>query len=268
MNDLQKRQQFLGDPTGNHLRAVRIGVVGLGGGGSQVAKFLAQAGVTTLSLFDPDTADGVNRNRTDGLTEHDVEHAALKVDVSRRVVLQSDSAAFVRAIPSRWQDAIGELTACDIVVGCVDSFAARRDLERAARQQLSPYVDVGLDVHVVEGVDEAPQMSGQVTLSMPGGPCLSCVGFLTEAKLAREASDYGGHRGREQVGWGNGVLAATAAGIVVDIITGWTRHTAPVYLQYDGNLGTVVPHERLKYAPASCGHFDLEEVGPPRLRAV
>ncbi len=268
MNDQQKRQQFLGDPTGRRLGGVRVGIVGLGGGGSQVAKFLAQAGVTSLSLFDPDTAEGVNRNRTDGLTEHDVEHSALKVEISNRLVRQADSSADVRVIPRRWQDAVTELADCEIVVGCIDSFAARRDLERAARQQLSPYVDVGLDVHVVEGADEPPQMSGQVILSLPGAPCLSCMGFLTEAKLAREASNYGGHRGREQVGWGNGVLAATAGGIVVDLITGWTRRSGPVYLQYDGNLGTVVPHERLKYVPANCEHYDMREVGPAVLRVV
>ncbi|MFT3714054.1 MAG: ThiF family adenylyltransferase [Archangium sp.] len=268
MSDQQKRQQFVGDPSGNRLRGVRVGIVGLGGGGSQVAKFLTQAGVTSLSLFDPDTAEAVNRNRTDGLTERDVESGALKVEISNRLVRQADSGADVRPIPRRWQDAIAELAACGIIVGCVDSFAARRDLEGAARQQLSPYVDVGLDVHVAEGSEEPPQMSGQVILSVPGGACLHCMGFLTEAKLAREASNYGGHRGREQVGWGNGVLAATAAGIVVDLITGWTRQACPIYLQYDGNLGTVVPHERLKYMPKHCQHFDLDEVGPPRLRAV
>ena len=30
-------------------------------------------------------------------------------------------------------------------------------------------------------------MGGQVILSMPGSPCMTCLGFLNEASLAREA---------------------------------------------------------------------------------
>jgi molybdopterin/thiamine biosynthesis adenylyltransferase len=268
MSDQQLRQAFLKDPSGSRLRGVRIGVVGLGGGGSQVAKFLGQAGCTTLTFFDADTSEGVNRNRTDGITTEDVKKGTLKVEVARRLLRMHDAAAADRVCPVQWQEAIEELAACEIIVGCIDSFAARRDLERAARQQLSPYVDIGLDVHVVPDVDEAPRMAGQVILSLPGGHCMRCMNFLTEAKLAQEASDYGGHRGREQVGWGNGVLAATAAGIVVELITGWSRSVGPVYLQYDGNVGTLTPHERLKFMPGRCDHFSDDDVGPAQLRAV
>jgi hypothetical protein len=34
-------------------------------------------------------------------------------------------------------------------------------------------------------------MGGQVILSMPGSPCRTCLGFLNEATLAREAALYG-----------------------------------------------------------------------------
>lgn len=265
MSELQSRQAFLGDPKGKRLSAVRIAVVGLGGGGSQVAKFLAQAGCTSLSLFDHDVAEGVNRNRTDGLTLQDVKLRAPKVEIAKRLLLEHEPGARVLAFPTRWQDATDELRRCDVIVGCVDSFASRRDLEVAAKQQVSPYVDIGLDVHP-GGPDDSPQMSGQVLLSAPGGPCLWCVGFLTEKKLALEASNYGGNRGRAQVGWGNGVLAATAAGLVVDIITGWTKTTASAYLLYDGNRGTVMPHPRLQFCPSACTHFSERNVGPSRVR--
>jgi hypothetical protein len=92
-------------------------------------------------------------------------------------------------VKSRWQDTPERLRARDIIFGCVDSYAERRDIEIATRRYLIPYVDIGLDVH--QTGDEPPRMAGQVILSMPGELCMSCLGFLTETKLAREAEQYG-----------------------------------------------------------------------------
>ena len=73
----------------------------------------------------------------------------------------------------------------DVEVG----FAERRELEIACRRHLIALIDVGMDVYVVG--DEPPRMGGQVILSMPGAPCMTCLGFLNEATLAREAGAYG-----------------------------------------------------------------------------
>lgn len=105
----------------------------------------------------------------------------------------------------------------DVEVG----FAERRELEIACRRHLIALIDVGMDVYVVG--DEPPRMGGQVILSMPGAPCMTCLGFLNEATLAREAGAYGDAGPRPQVVWSNGVLASTAIGIAVDLLTDWTR---------------------------------------------
>ena len=63
---------------------------------------------------------------------------------------------------------------------------------------------------------------------------------MTEEKLAQEAALYGRAGFRPQVIWPNGVLASTAVGLAVDIVTGWTGRALPfAYLVYDGNQGTV-----------------------------
>lgn len=72
-----------------------------------------------------------------------------------------------------------------------------------------------------------------------------------------------------QVIWANGVIASAAVGIVVDIITGWTK-TFPnvIYLQYDGNSNTLMPHKRIEYMDlsANCPHYPIENVGDPMFK--
>lgn len=79
------------------------------------------------------------------------------------------------------------------------------------------YIDIGMDVHG----DERPVIGGQIILSSPCGPCMTCMGFLTAEKLAAEAARYGSAGGRPQVVWPNGALASTAVGLAVDLVTGW-----------------------------------------------
>jgi hypothetical protein len=123
-------------------------------------------------------------------------------------------------------------------------------------------MDIGLGVTVVN--NEPPVLGGQVLLSMPGGPCMRCLGFLTDERLADEASQYGDAGPRPQVIWGNGVLASVAVGVAVDLLTDWTRGLRRVvYLEYHGNEGTLRRHPRLdnKGIIASCPHYPPGDLG-------
>lgn len=122
------------------------------------------------------------------------------------------------------------------------------------------YIDIGMDVHG----QNPPVIGGQVILSSPGGLCMRCMGFLTDAKQAEEAARYGKAGARPQVVWPNGVLASTAVGLAVDIVTCWTRRAPHVYLVYDGNKGTVKESVTLRHLniPA-CPHFSDVDVGDP-----
>jgi len=257
------RQSFLGEHSQAAIERAIVGVVGLGGGGGHVVQQLAHIGFLNYRLFDGDGADETNLNRLVIATEDDAEAGAPKIELATRRILAVRRAARVETFPCRWQERPEPLRDCDLVFGCVDSFAERRELEVACRRHLIPLIDVGMDVHIVG--DEPPRMGGQVILSMPGCPCMTCLGFLNEAALAREAARYGDAGPRPQVVWPNGVLASTAVGIAVDLLTNWTRsmHGA-VYLMYDGNVGTLVPHPRLVYHDGSpCPHFPPDEAGDP-----
>lgn len=262
-NERFSRQSFLGAHSQAGIERAIVGVVGLGGGGGHIVQQLANVGFMNYRLFDGDVADESNLNRLVTATEDDVAAGTLKVELARRRIHSIRRAANVETFPCRWQERPEPLRGCDIVFGCVDGFAERRELEVACRRHLIPLVDIGMDVHIVG--DEPPRMGGQVILSVPGAPCMTCLGFLNEANLAREAGHYGDAGPRPQVVWPNGALASTAVGVAVDLLTDWTRSPrGAVYLMYDGNAGTITPHPRLQYHDGSpCPHFPPDEVGAP-----
>lgn len=257
------RQTFLGPSAESNIVNYRVGIVGLGGGGSHIAQQLAHVGFQNFTLFDMDVVESSNLNRLVGGTQEDVKTGTAKVEVAARLIHGVNPDAQIEKIKSRWQDAPDFIRNCDVVFGCVDSYAERRDLEIAMRRYLIPYLDIGLDVH--QSGDEPPRMAGQVILSMPGELCMSCLGFLTKTNLEREAERYGVAGPRPQVVWANGVLASSAVGIAIDLITDWTRSLrSPVYLSYDSNTCSVQPHKRLQYLKEiRCTHFSQSSLGEP-----
>jgi hypothetical protein len=257
------RQSFLGRDAELIIEEATVGIVGLGGGGSHIVQQLAHIGFTNYVIYDPDVVEESNLNRLVGATREDARLQTPKVLVAERVISGLIADPNIRSIKARWQESPAALRECDLVFGCLDRLQDRSELEVCSRRFVFPYIDIGLGVRVVGG--EAPRMAGQVVLSMPGAPCFRCLGFLNERDLAEEAARYGDAGPRPQVVWANGVLAATAVGVAVDLLTDWTAALRnPVYLSYDGNTGTIMPHPRLRYLTAkACEHFEPDEVGEP-----
>jgi molybdopterin-synthase adenylyltransferase len=263
------RQSFLGTDSDSRIAGVRVGVVGLGGGGSHVIQQLAHLGFSRFTLFDPDVVEESNLNRLIGSTVSDVLTRTPKTEVAARMIRGLQPQANLATYAKRWQDAPEAVRGCDIVFGCLDQFSERDQLEAMCRRYLVPLIDIGLDVTIVE--PEPPVMGGQIILSIPGAPCMRCLGFITDARLAQEASNYGDAGPRAQVVFANGVLASAAVAVAVDLITDWTRRSrGAVFLEYRGNESVLRPHARLKDAgiPAQCPHYPEDEVGPPVLRRL
>lgn len=260
------RQSFLGKSSQLHFSQVRVGIVGLGGGGSHIVQQLAYLGVKNYVLFDFDKVDESNLNRMIGAGLLDVKNATKKVVVAENIISNLHKDAKIKIVKDNWMNYPEYIQECDIIFGCIDSFIARRDLESECRRYLIPYIDIGMDVHN-DYKNEPPNMVGQIILSMPGNICMHCMGFLTEKNLAKEAEKYGDTGGRPQVVWSNGVLASQAVGIFVDLITGWSgRKEIIPYYSYDGNIGLLTNHPRLKYVTNMCDHYKIQEVGAPIFR--
>ena len=247
------RQSFLGDESEEILGASEVAIIGVCGGGSHVAQQCAHVGVGRFLLLDDDYTDTPNLNRMVGSEPRHAEDRIPKVEVIRDLILRIKPNAVVRAIRGKWQEHHQLLRDCTGVVGCVDTFLARDELERYCRRFLLPYIDVGM---IVTRIADHHAISGQIVTSLPGYHCMRCVGFLTDKTLADEVSGYGAAGPRPQVIWPNGVLASTAAGIFVQMVTPWHRGELPLYLEYDGNAPSLAP-SRLAQAARSrkCQHF-------------
>ncbi len=262
--DRYSRQSFLGSDSQQRIANAVVGVVGLGGGGSHIVQQLAHIGFQHYVLYDPDEVESSNLNRLVGATEADVQAALSKIAVAQRLIGGIQPQAGITAHPKKWQDEPVPLRCCDLIFGCLDGALNRRDLEAMARRYLIPYIDIGVDVH--QAPDEPPLMAGQVALSMPGDLCLQCMGILNQQVLATEGRRYGDAGPNPQVIWANGVLASTAVGLAIDLLTDWSQQLRrSMYLEYVGNESIVRPSPRMRYAPEACMHYALIQVGDPDL---
>lgn len=268
MNAYFIRQSFLGEDSQILFAECRVGIIGLGGGGSHIVQQLAHIGFQRFTLYDPDRIEEHNLNRLIGSTKADVDCSRLKTTIARRTILNLQPNAHIIPIDKRWNENPNPLKRCDIVFGCVDTFSEREQLERTCRRYLIPYIDIGMDVNI--GSDGIPVIGGQVILSLPSGPCMRCLEVITDERLSKEAAQYGDAGVHPQVVWPNGILASSAVGIAVDLITGWSHSKQRyVFLSYDGNRGTVMPHIRNSYMDqVNCPHFSLSYVGDPILNKL
>jgi len=255
------RQSFLGAESESIIGKATVGIIGLGGGGSHIVQQLAHLGFKNFVLCDHDCISKSNLNRLVGGTLADVKAKRLKVAIAERGIKKLHKNANIQSYTSRWEDVPESLMLCDLIFGCVDTFATRRDLEAFCRRHLIPYIDVGMDVH--ELTVGQYEIYGQVILSMPGKPCMHCMGFLHEDVLSKEAEKYGDAGSNPQVVWPNGILCSAAVGIAVDMLTDWSKKTrGPVYLGFKGGELSLQPDKRLQHLQThQCSHYPLSQVG-------
>lgn len=254
------RQSFLGSQSEERLQTCKVGLVGLGGGGSHLAQQLAHVGFRDYVVIDPDIVEETNLNRLVGATAADVKRRTRKVDVARRIIAGLVDSPVVDRIAQEWQTALDQLKGRDVVIGALDSVAAKEQLDRFCKRYGILYIDLGMDVHKLP---EGFLIAGQVVLTSPGGPCLRCLGVVTDAALANEAERYGAAGSKPQVVWPNGVLASLAVGLLVQQFTPWHKSVpTTAYLEYDGNKQTVRESPRLQEAlKHACRHCPAEECG-------
>jgi len=260
-SDRYSRQSFLGPNSQDVISRCTIAVVGLGGGGSHVIQQLAHVGFQRYVIYDYDVVEESNLNRLVGATLSDSLAHTPKLHLAKMTIFGLQPEARVNGFSCKWQEKPEPLRECQVVIGCLDCYKAREELEIACRRYLIHYIDIGMDVH---GKDR-PVIGGQVIVSSPGSLCMKCMGFLTEEALAREAARYGNAGTRPQVIWPNGVLASTAVGLALDLVTNWTRSDRPyAWLVYNGSDHTVRESHTLRNRQTtSCPHFSNADAGDP-----
>jgi molybdopterin-synthase adenylyltransferase len=264
----QIRQSFLGPDSEAVFSTVNVAIVGLGGGGSHLAQQLAHVGVTNFAICDPGLYEDKNHNRTVGGMFLDITKGTPKVEIATRLIQGINPLAKIRAIRSKWQEALPILRGCDVLFGSIDGYSERDQLESLSRRFLIPYIDVGMDVHAV---GSGYSVQGQVILSIPGSHCMRCFNFLRPELLEWEGREYGAAGNHAQVIWSNGVLASAAVGLFVKLLRPWNAgfRRGSLMLDYDGNRDSIVLSPRVRaISDVVCPHFgNLQDVGDPMWEA-
>jgi hypothetical protein len=245
------------------MAASRIGLVGLSGGGSHVAQQLIHAGVGTLVAIDAQLVEDTNLRRLVGARRRDV-NKTLKVEVARRLARGVGAGVRVIAVPEEFPSArsLEVLRSVDILIGCVDGWDVRDDLNSFALQNRIPYIDIGAVITPPTG-RLGVRISGQVSIVLPGGPCLRCMGILTDervehARQLRRGYLVGGPE--PQVVSVNGTLASEAVTAALMLIGGAESYAPRRRYLYPPGLLREVNASPLRDCPA-CRDAGLRSAG-------
>jgi molybdopterin/thiamine biosynthesis adenylyltransferase len=166
------------------IQALRVGVVGLGGTGSQVVQQLAHLGVRRYVLVEDDVVEASNLARLAGATRWDPLLRRRKVAIARRTIRRLSPTAEIKCPGSlRQRPALAALGDVDVIVGCVDNDGARLIISELAAAYLVPYLDIGVGI---EGERAARAIGGRVSFYLPGGPCLACADEIDFGEVAED----------------------------------------------------------------------------------
>lgn len=240
--DESHRQALLTGSAGEHaVRQATLAVIGLSGGGSHIVQQAAHMGFGHIIGIDGDRAERSNRGRMVGLTTLDVLLRRHKTDVMKRLVRRINRrvrfTGIAEHLPSK--AANEAVRSADVIVGSVDNYHARADIQDLALRYGIPYVDIGLTIRPAG--DDSVVIGGNVITSIPGRFCQWCFGFLSQARLDEETggrprSYFKGTKKQAQVVSMNGVLAGEAMTEVLRLVSGFAP-TNSVIKKYDGVQG-------------------------------
>lgn len=232
------------------IRRSTIGIVGLGGAGSQVAEMLAHAGVGHLILVDADVVKEVNLSRTHGTTPEAI--GEFKVATAGRLVArispESKVTTVEEAFPSR--SLLRVLRDVDVIISCVDNPNARNEVNRFSLRYAIPLIDLGTTIS-----EEPFRVDGHLSVVVPGSHCLRCLGHVSDVILAADAEAarggrYGMSEGRPQVVSFNGLLASAAVTETLKLLTGFAGNSfTSMEWHYDAVGGEL---RRIKTADGRC----------------
>ena len=186
MNKNRFARQILmfGEEGQKKIERQKVGIVGLGGVGSQVAQALTLPGVRQFGLIDDDRIDETNLNRVAGAFPPDV--GRLKVNVAQDHILRINPQADVVTFPQnlRTREAIGFLTGCSAIFGCVDHDGPRLVLTELAAAYNIPLIDIATEIFP-DAEGQPFDFGGRVIIARPGDYCLFCADQL-DREIAKE----------------------------------------------------------------------------------
>lgn len=173
------------------LARLKVGVVGAGSVGAVVGEALARTGIENILLLDFDTVERVNLDRLLHARRRDAILARSKVEVLRRALLRSATAASPRIEALEWsvieEEGFRATLDCDVLFSCVDRPGPRLILNIAAYAHLIPVVDGGVRVESPGG-QRLSAADWRAHVAAPGRRCMQCIGQFDQAGAGLDLS--------------------------------------------------------------------------------
>jgi len=238
-----RQVRVFGEEGQKRLRALRIGIVGLGGTGSIVLEQLAHLGVGRFLLIDPDVIERTNLNRLVGATEKDISKP--KVETAAAFAKRINPKAQVEVICGSvlLASVAEQLADVDFLFCCTDSHGSRAVLNQFAYQYLVPAIDMG--VAIVTANRNITDVVGRAQMLAPGLGCLMCgellnpeavrVDLLTDFERAADPYIVGIHEPAPAVISLNATIAAMSVTMFLSAAVGIPSH--PRLINYNGITG-------------------------------
>jgi ThiF family len=184
----ERQARLFGEAGQQVLQKLRVGVIGLGGGGSMIVEQLAHLGIGELLLVDHDVVKEINLNRIVGSRRADVDTVTRKVEVSRRLIEDVSPETRVIAIAGDIAEVgvVKSLRDLDFVFLATDTMMSRLVFNTLLHRYLIPGVQIGAKVEVIPGVSQEPEVYVAVRPVLPDAGCLQCNGLISPDRLQEE----------------------------------------------------------------------------------
>ncbi len=246
--ELFARHSLIAGWNQSRLATIRVGLAGCGGTGALMLQGLVGMGVgrhAGIIVCDPDRVEKSNLPRLPYAEGKDAGH--FKVRVAKLFHYRRDRHVRIRpyclGVQSFW--AREALKTAHLLVGCVDSEAARSVLMELSLRYLIPYLDVATEIVPVGGGKY--DAVGQVRVVLPGKTgCLFCCGGIDTQEVAAERMPHRWRRQRERAGYvRNTQVTPTPAVIHLNaVLTGLALSHLAKLIQGEDFSG----HEHLYYS--------------------
>ena len=215
-----RHARLFGDVGQQVLGGLKVGIIGLGGGGSLLNEWLTRLGVGHIVAVDFDRVDLTNLPRIVGATRRDagelpfasrwlwLRHlsnriARYKVHVAQRVAKQANpSIRYEPIIGSVLDEAVARhLTDVDFLFLASDSIQSRLVFNALVHQYLIPGAQVGAKVSVNQKTHQISDIFAATRLVLPSPEygCLDCHGLIPPARLQQEAMTPAERRAQQYV---------------------------------------------------------------------
>ena len=186
--------QTWGKGTQARLRALNIGIVGLGSTGSVVAELLGRMGATNILLVDKDKVEEKNLDRHLSATREDVDKYKVDVVAGRLRLIATADDIQIHKIKRELNDfnAVPELLDCDVIFCCADSHKGRHCANQIALRCLIPIIEGGVGVvsDGKGGLKEVHIASRIVATAGKNQYCLECAGAVIREEISREDRQF------------------------------------------------------------------------------